>query len=98
MSYSLRFVKTFVWILCTPILFRGAPSRRASASLYGDVVKLPVVDKQDIRFVPVLADGEPLQGGVVSIAQDNYGFLWVAGHGLYRHDGYSLKPYRHEPA
>ena len=72
-------------MLCAPILFHGA------------VVKLPVIDRHDIRFTPVLADGESLSGGVVSITQDKYGFLWLAGHGLYRHDGYSFKPYRHEP-
>ena len=72
-------------MLCAPVLFRGA------------VVKLPVIDRHDIRFTPVLADGESLSGGVVSITQDKYGFLWLAGHGLYRHDGYSFKPYRHEP-
>jgi signal transduction histidine kinase/ligand-binding sensor domain-containing protein/DNA-binding NarL/FixJ family response regulator len=98
MSYSLRLLKIIAWMLYIAVLLRGAASSRASPPFYGEVVKLPVIDKEDIRFTPVLTDGEPLQGGVVSIAQDNYGFLWLAGHGLYRHDGYSIKPYRHEPA
>ena len=86
MPYSFGFVKTFAWMLCAPTLLHAA------------VVKLPVIDRQDIRFTPVLADGDSPPGGVVSIAQDKYGFLWLAGHGLYRHDGYGFRPYRHEPA
>lgn len=33
----------------------------------------------------------------MSIAQNRRGFLWLGtSDGLYRYDGYSLKPYRHE--
>ncbi len=90
MAYSVRFFQSVLWTLA-PILFRGIASGAIPR-----VVKLPVVDRQDIRFVAVSAEGA-LQSGVTSIAQDTYGFIWLAGHGLYRYDGYGLKSYRHEP-
>src|SRR5271154_3755287 len=64
-----------------------------------DVVKLPVIDKHDIHFTRFSADEESFQGEsrIVSITRDNYGFLWLAGHGLHRYDGYNLKTYWHDP-
>jgi signal transduction histidine kinase/ligand-binding sensor domain-containing protein/CheY-like chemotaxis protein len=60
---------------------------------------LPVIDKRDIRFIPLSVDGEPFQKRVVRIAQDNYGFMWLGtDDGLYRCDGYTLRPYRHDPS
>jgi signal transduction histidine kinase/ligand-binding sensor domain-containing protein/CheY-like chemotaxis protein len=62
------------------------------------VVRLPVIDRQDVRFVPFSAGGKSFQGRILSIAQDNRGFLWFgAADGLYRYDGYGLKPYLHDP-
>src|SRR5262245_42854055 len=62
------------------------------------VVKLPVIDKQDIRFVRISAGGEPFKKRVLAVSQDNYGFMWLGtDDGLYRYDGYTLKPYRHDP-
>ena len=91
MANPARIVQTALWILA-PVLFHSiVPSAGAR------VVKLPIVDKQDIRFVPVSADGGALQSGIKSITQDKFGFLWLGGHGLYRYDGYGLKSYRHEP-
>ena len=56
-----------------------------------------MVDKQDIRVVRVPLEGGSLQSRVVSIAQDRYGFLWFGtDDGLYRYDGYKLRPYRRE--
>lgn len=66
--------------------------------LNSGTVQLSVVDKQDIRFVRGSLDGTSFQSPVVSMAQDNQGFLWLAGNGLHRYDGYSLRPYRHDPA
>ncbi len=70
---------------------QGSPAPR--------VVKLPIIEKQDIRFTRFLADGESFETGskILSVAQDNYGFLWFAGHGLQRYDGYRLKSYWHDP-
>jgi signal transduction histidine kinase/ligand-binding sensor domain-containing protein/CheY-like chemotaxis protein len=59
---------------------------------------LPVIHKHDIRFIRISVDGEPFQKRVLRIAQDNYGFMWLATNdGLYRYDGYTLRPYRHDP-
>jgi ligand-binding sensor domain-containing protein/signal transduction histidine kinase/CheY-like chemotaxis protein len=70
----------------------------AAASSPGNgVVMLPVIDKQDIQFTRLSVAGESFQSRVASIAQDRYGFLWLGtDDGLYRYDGYNLKPYRHE--
>jgi hypothetical protein len=94
----------FVSALELVILFSLAAS--SSAALAGTIlrrsvpahlVKLPVVDKQDIRFTRITANGESLEGRIWSIAQDNYGFLWLGtSDGLYRYDGYSLKRYPHD--
>jgi ligand-binding sensor domain-containing protein len=60
-------------------------------------VKLPVIDKQDIRFIPLTVDGNSIQARIWNIAQDNLGsFGWSTGDGLYRYDGYSLRRYRNE--
>src|ERR1700733_15021864 len=62
---------------------------------YG-VVRLPAIDGHDIRFVPFPGNGESFDTEVFSIAQDNFGFLWLGTtSGLYRYDGYDLKSYRH---
>ncbi len=91
MANSVRFLPTALWTLA-PLLFQSFASGSSAR-----IVKLPIVDRQDIRFAPVSAEGGALQSGVKGIVQDAYGFLWLAGHGLYRYDGYSLKAYRHEP-
>jgi ligand-binding sensor domain-containing protein len=62
------------------------------------LVKLPVVDKQDIRFNRLSVGGEPFNKRVLAIAQDNHGFVWLGtDDGLYRYDGYSLRAYQHDP-
>jgi hypothetical protein len=85
-------------LFLAPLYSAGATYRTgAPDSLRGAVVKLPVIDKQDIRFVQVSSQGESFQSRVTSIAQDRYGFLWLGtDDGLYRYDGYKLKPYRRE--
>ncbi len=91
-------------VLAGLILFRFAvypataqKSIAASMPARGGVVKLPVIDKQDIRFTRLSVNGESLQSRVTKIAQDDYGFLWFGtSDGLYKYNGYRLKPYRHE--
>ena len=69
----------------------------ASSSPGNRVVTLPVTEGHDIQFVNLSVAGEPFQRRVASIAQDRYGFLWFGtDDGLYRYDGYNLKPYRRE--
>ena len=61
-------------------------------------IRLPVTDKQEIRFTQLSINGDPFQEGILSITQDKYGFLWLGTNaGLYRYDGYNLKAYRHDP-
>jgi signal transduction histidine kinase/ligand-binding sensor domain-containing protein/CheY-like chemotaxis protein len=100
MAYPVRFrtalLPLALYVFGVPGAFHG--TARAAESFQGPVVKLPVIDKQDIRFTHVLPDGAAFQSGIVSIAQDTYGFLWLASHGLYRHDGYGAKLYRHVAA
>ncbi|MBV8571970.1 MAG: response regulator [Acidobacteriaceae bacterium] len=75
----------------------GLPCAAASEHVNG-LIKPPVVEKQDIRFSRVTLNGESLQSRITNIAQDNYGFLWLGtSDGLYKYDGYSLTPYRHQP-
>ena len=71
----------------------------SAAALPGAIQKLPVTDRQDIRFVRLRDGSETFRTWVGAIAQDHYGFLWLGtDDGLYRYDGYRLKSYRHDPA
>jgi ligand-binding sensor domain-containing protein/signal transduction histidine kinase len=80
------------------MLVLGAHSISAQTRTSDGPVKLPVIDKQDIRFVPLSVGGERFQKRVHALAQDNYGFVWLGtDDGLYRYDGYTLKAYRHDP-
>jgi ligand-binding sensor domain-containing protein len=86
-------------LFCITPSSAGAQDRNAvSTSRPSGIVKLPVVDKQDIRFLPFSANGEAPRSRVLKFTQDGQGFLWLATTtGLYRYDGYSLKHYLHEP-
>ena len=64
----------------------------------GGIQRLPVIEKQDIRFDALSVGGKPFQKRVFALAQDNYGFLWLGtDDGMYRYDGYSLRQYSHDP-
>ena len=70
----------------------------AATSVRSGIVKLPIVEKQDIRFLPFSLNGEAPRSRILKFTQDDHGFLWLATTtGLYRYDGYSLKHYLHEP-
>jgi signal transduction histidine kinase/ligand-binding sensor domain-containing protein/DNA-binding response OmpR family regulator len=78
-------------------LFCVCLSAAAQTGLRGGLRQLPVVEGQDIKFTRLSVAGESLQSKVASITQDGYGFLWFGtDDGLYRYDGYNLKPYRRE--
>ncbi len=70
----------------------------ASGMTVSGLERLPLITRHDIRFVKLAISGEPFRKWVMSIAQDRRGFIWLGTNdGLYRYDGYSLKPYRHDP-
>ncbi len=79
------------------LLSIGAVGLAAAPADQG-IQKLPVIDRQDIRFVHLSIGGQPFNKRVLAINQDNYGFMWLGtDEGLYRYDGYSLRSYQHNP-
>ena len=68
-----------------------APQRR--------VIKLPLIDRNDIRFTHVSAEQGLSQSRIGEITQDGQGFLWFGTQdGLKRYDGYQFREFRHDPA
>ena len=62
------------------------------------LVRLPVVDGNDIRFTQLRPSQDQLQDEVNRIAQDDQGFMWFGtSDGLRRYDGYGFRDYRHDP-
>jgi ligand-binding sensor domain-containing protein/signal transduction histidine kinase len=62
------------------------------------IVRLPVVDGQDIRFKHLPATGGLSQTRAEKIVQDDQGFLWFGTqYGLDRYDGYEFKVFAHDP-
>ena len=62
------------------------------------IVRVPIVDQQDIRFVHDTVETAALGGVVNNIVQDNQGFLWFGtSHGLLRYDGYQFRVFAHDP-
>jgi len=60
------------------------------------VTRIPMSDRQDIRFLRLASRGETLNASVRAITQDKQGFIWFATNsGLFRYDGYTLRQYRH---
>jgi len=83
----------FLSVIVPTALFLFAPA----VSFADALVRLPVIDRQDLHFNRISIDWGTLPRSIHALAQDNYGFLWLGTHvGLYRYDGYTLKPYRHE--
>ncbi|MBV8865562.1 MAG: hypothetical protein JO210_09240, partial [Acidobacteriaceae bacterium] len=95
---------SFVSILELASLFALAPFSSVIqahavplSSPLADLIKPTVIDKHDIRFTRLSVNGESLQSRITNIVQDDYGFLWFGtSDGLYKYDGYSLKPYRYD--
>jgi ligand-binding sensor domain-containing protein/signal transduction histidine kinase len=95
--FPCRSVLAALLVFCLVYSASARESIASSMSLHGGLVKLPVIGKRDIRFTRLVANGESLESRIWSIAQDNYGFLWLGtSDGLYRYDGYNLKRYPHD--
>jgi ligand-binding sensor domain-containing protein/signal transduction histidine kinase len=79
------------------MLVLGSHSISAQTRTVDGPVKFPVIDKHDIRFIPLSVDGQSLHARIWSIVRDDYGILWMGtSDGVYRYDGYSLKRYRNK--
>ncbi len=62
------------------------------------LIRLPVVEGEDIRFTQLRSGQGLLEGEVNHIVQDDQGFMWFGtSDGLRRYDGYAFKEYRHNP-
>ena len=63
------------------------------------VVRIPVVDSNDIRFSQLPTGSEIWQTRVGQIVQDDQGFMWLGTqYGLLRYDGYAFKAFTPDPA
>jgi ligand-binding sensor domain-containing protein/two-component sensor histidine kinase len=62
------------------------------------LVKLPVRDGNDLRFIRLSVSQGLTQTRVAQIVQDDQGFLWFGTqNGLNRFDGYKFRSFTHEP-
>ena len=102
MKLRTRFAAALIIIMAT--CWADQPS--ASPTLQGitavtvdsDVVRLPVVDGNDIRFVRLGRSQGLSQQRVTNIAQDEHGFLWFGTqYGLNRYDGYHFRIFKNNP-
>jgi signal transduction histidine kinase/ligand-binding sensor domain-containing protein/CheY-like chemotaxis protein len=85
-------------LLVAVVIFSNWVQPSAASPVDDGIQRLPVIEKQDIRFEALSVGGKPFQKRVFALAQDNYGFLWLGtDDGLYRYDGYNLRHYSHEP-
>jgi len=67
-------------------------------SYHSTVVRLPVVEANDLDFTRISFGQGPSHGRVQSIVQDRQGFLWFGTNsGLERYDGYRFREFRHDP-
>ncbi len=67
--------------------------------MQSQVIRVPVMEGEDIRFEHLTSTAGLSQTRVGQIVQDNRGFLWFGTqHGLNRYDGYTFKPFTHDPA
>ncbi len=81
---------------------QGAPppgrSAVSQALIDPHVIRLRVLEGDDIRFFQLPANAGLSQSRVTQIVQDGQGFLWFATqHGVDRYDGYEFKVFKNEP-
>lgn len=90
------------------MLFSGLSPARGSPPADGGppqalvdphVVRMSVVEGDDIRFLQLPTNEGLSQSRVTQIVQDDQGFLWFSTqHGVDRYDGYRFKMFKNEPA
>ncbi len=93
-----------VWFLSTAVVAHAGQINTArsvvpQAQLTPRLVRLPVSDGRDRRFVRLQRSQGLSQQRVTHIVQDDRGFLWFGTqYGLDRYDGYHFRVFKHEPA
>jgi signal transduction histidine kinase/ligand-binding sensor domain-containing protein len=88
-----------LWLVCFVGLLTVFCSQGMCAELHqsNQLVRLPVVDGNDIRFAQLHSEQGQLQDEVNHIVQDDQGFLWFGtSDGIRRYDGYEFRDYRHD--
>jgi len=86
-------LRRFYLPVAVVLTFSNCVQPSAASPGDGGIQRLPVIEKQDIRFDALSVGGKPFQKRVFALAQDNYGFLWLGtDDGMYRYDGYSQRP------
>ena len=90
-----RYLETVLGLLLTSWL----PVTSAEVEPHRLVIKLPITDRDEIRFTHVSAEQGLSQSRIGQITQDDQGFLWFGTQdGLKRYDGYRFREYRHDSA
>ena len=85
-------------VAALPLLASWIPVGSAQLRPHRLEIKLPVTDRNDIRFTHVSAEQGLSQSRIGQIVQDQRGFLWFGTQdGLKRYDGYRFREYRHDP-
>jgi ligand-binding sensor domain-containing protein/signal transduction histidine kinase len=93
-----------VWLSSTAVVAHAGQTNTASsvvpqAQLTPGLVRLPVSDGHDLRFVRLRRSQGLSQQRVTHIVQDDRGFLWFGTqYGLDRYDGYHFRVFKHEAA
>lgn len=93
-----------VWLSSTAIVTHAGHANTVSsvvpqAQLVPGLVRVPVSDGHDLRFVPLQRSQGLSQQRVTHIVQDGQGFLWFGTqYGLDRYDGYHFRVFKHEAA
>src|SRR5882724_411796 len=97
---GIRTLRNLCLLLCCIALPCGRAIGAAGppvVSVDADVVRLPLVDANDIRFSHLSGFQGLSQRRVTNVLQDRQGFMWFGTqYGLNRYDGYRFKVFKHE--
>lgn len=90
-----------VQLLLTAAISQPASKPKADvppvATILPEIVRLPVIPDDDIRFRRLSLSQGLSQTRVAQIIQDDQGFIWFGTqHGVNRFDGYNFQVFRHE--
>ena len=77
----------------------ASPTATQQSHSSSALIRVPVVDGNDIRFSRLSTAQGLSQTRVLQIVEDNQGFMWFGTqYGLDRYDGYEYKVFVHDPA